>query len=126
MVPLLRSLRPAACPPVRIPGQAIALSPEDHEARGLDVDREQMEVSRRLPVDSSPDRGAVGVDPRLVLDGPRTSVQLEVALDTVAVTRTAVQHATVIAQEIQSLGRVPHHPEHQLAVDQIELARADP
>jgi hypothetical protein len=37
-----------------------------------------------------------------------------------------VDDAVLVAQEVERLRRAPHHAEHQLAVDEVRLDRADP
>jgi hypothetical protein len=77
----------------------------------------------RLPVDPLLDRRAVAGADVGVVDLPRAGVELEVALVAVATGDDAVHDAARVSQQVERLGRAPHHPAHQLAVDEVRLDR---
>jgi hypothetical protein len=118
---------PAAQTALRVPRHAVAVPlGERDEAGGVDVDREQVVVRLlRLPVDPRLDRRAVAGTPHGVLDRNRAAVELEVALVALAARDDAMHHEPRVAQQVERLRRTPHHPEHQLAVDEVRLDGRD-
>src|SRR5947209_14518040 len=58
-------------------------------------------------------------------DVGRCSVQLQISLRTLLVALRGRQGHTRIANQVARLIRLPHHPEHQLAVDDVDLDWAD-
>src|SRR4051794_31928918 len=118
--------RPAAQLAARFPREPVARFGERDEAGAVDLDREEVEVRlRRLPVDACLDRGAIAGAAVRVLHVDGAAVQLEVAFLAAAIRDDAVDDEPRVAQEVACLRGLPHHPEHQLAVDELRLDGRD-
>jgi hypothetical protein len=63
---------------------------------------------------------------RRILHVDGAGVELEVAVGPLPVGYDAVHDAARVALEVARLRRLPHHPEHQLPVDEVRFDRADP
>src|SRR5579884_951540 len=109
-----------------VPREAAALVAEDDVAGGVDVDREEVVVRLRgLPAEPRLDRGAIARTDVGLVHLARAAVELEVAVGAEPRGHDAVDDTARVTAEVERLRRAPHHPEHELAVDELGLDRAD-
>ena len=69
---------------------------------------------------------AVTAPGRLVVDGDRLAVHLELPFGAVLVRDGAVHHTSWVPQQVEGLHGPIHHPERQLPLEDKRLHRADP
>jgi 4-hydroxy-tetrahydrodipicolinate reductase len=113
-------------PGLRRPALHPALVSKADVRRPAHVQRKDVERLGRPPVDDRVLRVAERLLARGVLDRHTVAVELEVTVARLAIALGGRDREPRIAQQIARLARLPHHAEHQVAVDDVGLARADP
>src|SRR5262245_49344778 len=80
----------------------------------------------RRPVDPRVDRVVEGRPDLGIALLRGATVELDVAAGVVLVTRHTVHRQPWVPEEIAGLVALPHHPEEQATLGEVDLARADP
>src|SRR3990172_368445 len=116
-------LRPASYPP--LPQHLVAVLHVLDVGSAFDLQREQVELPLRPPVDRLLERLAVALDSRRVLDAGGAAAELQLAGPVLPVAEGGLHQATGVAQQVQRLAGAPHHAEVELPVDDQRLHGAD-
>src|SRR5664280_1853431 len=111
----------------RGPGPGLVPLPRRDEVAHLgDVHREQVEVPLQPSADTGLEGPAVALACARVVHRHGPAVHLDVALRARPVGHRAVDDAARITQQVESLGRLPHHPEVEPGQGSVTAPRSAP